>query len=158
MKPILYILCGPPGCGKSYFSEHFVGFNRVWISRDLFRFRIVNENENYFSKEKEVFKMFSTTIAGYLRQGIDIIADATHLHYYSRKKLTNAIDKIFKDYQIIYIIFNTPIEEILYRNDQRTGREKVPEEILYKMIDEFSPPYQEDDREIARWTIEGRKY
>lgn len=153
MKPTLYILCGIPGCGKSSFAQNFLNRNKVWISRDFFRFHLVSENEPYFSKEKEVFKMFYETIATYLKNGINVIADATHLNYTSRKKVTNAIDTIFKDYQIIYIVFDTPLELALERNEQRQGREKVPQEVIKNMNDSFTIPYHEDPRAVEIWTI-----
>ena len=153
MKPTLYILCGIPGCGKSSFAQNFITRNKVWVSRDFFRFHLVKENEEYFSKEKEVFKMFSETIAMYLKNGTSVIADATHLTYFSRKKTIDAVDKIFKDYQIIYVVFDTPLELALERNAMRQGREKVPEEAIKNMNDSFTIPYQEDPRTVEIWTI-----
>lgn len=57
MKKI-YLLCGIPGSGKSTWAKNHLDDNSIWISRDLIRFSMVSEEEEYFSKEKEVFKEF----------------------------------------------------------------------------------------------------
>lgn len=158
VKPTLYILCGVPGCGKSYFAQKFVGFNRVWISRDLFRFNIVKENEEYFSHENEVFRVFIEAIVNQLKNGVDVIADATHLNIKSRKKLTNAIDKYYTNYNIIYVVFDVPIDVILKQNAQREGRARVPESAIHRMNASFYKPVEEDARAIACWTIERGGY
>ena len=52
-KPILYIMCGIPGCGKSWYATHnMVKDNVAYISRDSIRFNMLNAEDDYFSKEK----------------------------------------------------------------------------------------------------------
>ena len=75
------------------------------------------------------------------------------MNIFSRKKLTNAIDKIYTDYQIIYVIFDIPLQDILSRNQQRLGLERVPEEEIKRMYNDFSPPIHEDNREIDRYIV-----
>ena len=56
-----YVLCGIAGSGKStWINNHlaaFKGYTKV-VSRDDIRFMIDNVDEEYFSKEKQVFKKF----------------------------------------------------------------------------------------------------
>ena len=55
-------MCGPAGSGKSTYiskkilsdTDHFYHHS----SRDTIRFGLVKENEEYFSKEDEVFDLF----------------------------------------------------------------------------------------------------
>jgi predicted kinase len=154
VKPTVYILCGVPGCGKSYFAKNFVNSNRAWVSRDFFRFHLISDQEDYFSHEKETFKAYTDEIIKQLKNGMDVIADATHLNFRSRKKLTDAIDKEYKDYNIIYVVFDVPMDVILKQNAQREGRARVPENAIYRMNASYHKPFEEDKRAIACWTIE----
>ena len=110
--PILYIMCGPSGCGKSTWAHNFIRENDPLysnirdVSRDEIRFSMLKDGEDYFAHEKEVFKKFVGTICQTLIDGFDVIADATHLNEFSRRKLTQAIDMRYMDYKIIYVVFN----------------------------------------------------
>lgn len=155
--PILYILCGIAASGKTTWATNFIVKNWEqdirYVSRDDIRFSLVKEDESYFSHEKQVFKKFVNTIAATLIDGFDVIADATHLNIFSRKKLTNAIDKIYSDYQIIYVVFDIPFDTIKYRNNFREGRRKVSDEALENMFKNFNPPHHEDTREVDCYLI-----
>ena len=160
--PKLYVLCGVPACGKSYFAEQFMRDNADsdirYVSRDEIRFSLVKEEEDYFCHEKEVFKKFAGTIAATLVDGFDVIADATHLNYWSRKKLINAIDEITTDYTICFVCFETPLDICLNRNAGREGRARVPDEIMYRMSKNYTlPTFSElnDSRVTMIWHIKG---
>mgnify|MGYP002526480629 CR=1 FL=1 len=112
----LYILCGPSGSGKSTWATNFIKDKRIaYISRDNIRLSIIKEEEDYFSHEKEVFKQFVKAIAEYLIAGNDCIADATHLNMFSRCKLMQALDMYTKEYEIIYVVFNTDVGTCISR-------------------------------------------
>lgn len=155
MKPTLYILIGVPGSGKSTWANMFCKHLR-YVSRDEIRFDLINENEDYFSHEKEVFSKFVGTITQTLVDGFSVVADATHINMASRRKLTYAIDNLFKDYNIVYVIFDTPYEICFARNNMREGRAHVPEEVLKNMYNSFRAPRDdEDSRVIGSITIKG---
>ena len=145
--PKLYILCGPSGCGKSTWA-HTNMQDTMYVSRDEIRFRLVGEDEGYFSREKEVFKEFVKEIVSRLKIGADTIADATHLNEFSRRKLTQAIDMYMKDYQIIYVTFNIDIDTCLIRNTKREGRANVPENIIRNMYRDFRAPTKDEDERV----------
>lgn len=150
--PTLYILCGPSGCGKSTWASDFMKKEQDvrYVSRDEIRFHLVKEDEEYFSREKEVYKKFVGTIAQTLVDGFDVIADATHLNEFSRRKLTQAIDYTIKEYSIIYVVFTTPLEECIAHNANRTGRACVPESVIRNMYRDYKrPTMEEDERVIA---------
>lgn len=147
----LYILCGPSGSGKTTWAGKFMCENKDirYVSRDDIRYSILKEDEDYFAHEKEVFKKFVGTITETLIDGFDVIADATHLNEFSRRKLTQAIDMRFTDYEIVYVVFSTSLETCLERNSNRTGRKNVPETVIRNMFrDAKEPSYNEDERII----------
>lgn len=151
--PKLYILCGPSGCGKSTWAQKFMDIyfdeDIRYVSRDEIRFSLVKEDEEYFSYEKEVFRRFSGCIAQTLIDGFDVIADATHLNEFSRRKLTHAIDVYFKDYEIVYVIFNVSADICIEHNANREGRANVPEAVIRNMCKDFkAPSLDEDERAI----------
>ena len=151
--PTLYILCGPSGCGKTtwaykYMYEHIEDDIR-YVSRDEIRFSILKEGEDYFSHEKEVFKKFIDTIRYTLIDGFDVIADATHLNEFSRRKLTQAIDQYYTSYNIIYVSFDVKADKCIEHNTNREGRANVPENIIRNMCRDFrAPSLDEDERAI----------
>jgi len=153
--PILYIMCGPSGCGKTTWAMKFMKEHEDirYVSRDEIRFELVDPNESYFSREKEVFRRFANTIRQTLVDGFDVIADATHLNEFSRRKLTQAIDMYFKDYEIVYVSFNVSADTCIEHNANRVGRANVPETVIRNMCRDFRAPSIEED-ERAKEVIE----
>ena len=90
----LYIVVGVPGCGKSTWCNAKIAANPNWlhISRDEVRFSMIKEEDDYFSKEKQVFNEYVRQIAEGLEY-TNVIADATHLNEPSRLKLIRSIEK-----------------------------------------------------------------
>ena len=136
--PRLFIMCGLPASGKSTFAMQFIRDNDIrYVSRDEIRFSMVKENEEYFSREKEVFKKFAGTIAQTLVDGFDVIADATHLNRISRDKLIRAIDQYTTEYTITYIVLETSLETCMKRNALREGRARVPDSVMKSMAENW---------------------
>lgn len=152
MIPTLYILCGVPGCGKTTWAREFVyqQFEKDirYVSRDEIRFSIIKDEEDYFSHEKEVYWKFAETITETLIDGFDVIADATHLNEFSRRKLTQSIDRRYTDYEIVYVVFNVDLQTCLERNAQRTGRSCVPEQTIRNMYRDFRLPTKDEDERV----------
>lgn len=125
--------------GKSTFAKSIQKAGDIYISRDDIRFKLLQDNDNYFSKEDEVFKTFYTSINSSVEQYMRVFADATHLDFTSRAKLISHIDKDkFSELNIIYL--NTPLEECLRRNDKRKGRAKVPADVIKNMFEKLTIP------------------
>lgn len=144
----LYIMCGPSGCGKTTYAKKMMENQKVaYVSRDEIRYSILKEGEDYFSHEKEVFKRFVSSIIHYLPYD-DVIADATHLNEFSRRKLTQAIDMYTTDYKIVYVVFNINADTCIARNANRTGRANVPENIIRNMCRDFRAPTKDEDERV----------
>ena len=148
----LYILCGAPGSGKSYFAQNYLLKNDslYYVSRDKIRYLLINDNDEYFSKENEVFNQFVWEIKNILESKTapfsGVIADATHLNWASRRKLLKALgflDNKFKDVNVIVVYFRPNLITILNRNNNRTGREKVPEDVVKRMYNSQKTPWDD---------------
>ena len=139
----LWLTAGLPGSGKSTYVEEElnIGSNDIWVSRDLIRFAIVKEDEEYFSREDEVFRTFIQRAQTALNAPhIDrVFIDATHLNPKSRKKVLNAL-VIPDNVEVGCLFFNVPIETCIERNNRRIGRSKVPEKVIYNMAKTLIPP------------------
>ena len=92
----LWLMCGIPGSGKStWIREHEKYFEPSYkvISRDEIRFSMLGENDDYFSKEKEVWDEYVKQAKDSLSKNDDTILDATHLNEASRTKILRAFIK-----------------------------------------------------------------
>ncbi len=143
----LFIMCGCPGSGKSYIIEKkFLPHSYVsCVSRDYIRFQLVEDNKDYFSKEKLVYRLFVENIVGYLQSPVRdaVIADATHINWASRRKLINAIGKYIpldNQLNIVPVAVKCRLEDALARNALRGGRAYVPEKVVRDMYVRFQDP------------------
>ena len=137
----LHILVGVPGCGKSTWAA--AQKDKVVVSRDEIRFSLLNADDRYFDKEKEVFNTYTATIKKELELGHSVIADATHLDSKSRAKLINAIG-IIPDVELVFDVFNTPLQTCIMRNSLRAGIRKVPTKVIVDMFIRMEPPTSEE--------------
>ena len=140
----LYVLCGIPGCGKSTWVKNRMAENTsstdpkwVYVSRDEVRFSMIKEEDDYFSKEKQVFEEFVNRLCGNLSDAYvsNVIADATHLNEISRDKLINAIRRKRPNLplHITMVYFDIPLEVCKFRNRKREGRAFVPDHVMDNM-------------------------
>lgn len=138
----LWLLVGIPGSGKSTWArEQLNSESKHWISRDIIRFGMVQEDEEYFSKEKEVFNLFVRAVQADIDSNsiTDIYVDATHINEASREKLLRRL-KNLENVNLNAIVFDIPLEVCLERNAQRTGRACVPETAIRNMYKNFTNP------------------
>lgn len=131
----LYLLCGPAGCGKSTWASRQQG--AVIVSRDEIRFSLVSENEEYFSREREVFNIYAQTINKEITEDNQkiVIADATHLTPKSRQKILSKLN--LKNTKVVAMNFIIPKVTTENRNNLREGRKKVPQNVIDKMYKDF---------------------
>jgi tRNA uridine 5-carbamoylmethylation protein Kti12 len=136
-------MVGIPGSGKSYIANILAEeANGIVVSRDEIRFKYLKDDEEYFHHEKKVFKEYVNTIQKYLDESETVIADATHLNAPSRVKLLNNLYFTKEDY-VVPVVIKTPFEICSERNAQRTGRSRVPDDVLKGMYDSFTDPAED---------------
>lgn len=145
----LIMMIGIPGSGKSTVAKKWIpkGDTR-YISRDDIRFKMVKEDEEYFSKEKEVFQEYLRQIDAAIARGTRyIFADATHLNRASRKKVLSQLKN--KPDIVCAFYLDVPIDIALERNAQRTGKTFVPETAIRNMWNSMQFPQADEGIDIV---------
>ena len=136
----LYLMCGIPGSGKSTFLKNIVKKDTPFtiISRDAIRFSIVKPEEDYFSHEDEVLKIFWKKINESLAAGKDTFVDQTSLNPRARKWLLQHVNGYIHA-NLIWI--KEDLETCLKRNELRYGtRAYVPQKVIRRMYNQFVEP------------------
>ena len=144
-KSKLYLLMGAPGSGKSTYLKTRFSQPPVVVSRDAVRFAMVSEDEEYFSKEKEVFREYIEQIRTALKFNKEVFADATHLNESSRAKVLFALGYDLKDVEVNVIWVRVPLEVAITQNELRQGtRAYVPKSVIRRMYSQATMPSKEE--------------
>lgn len=132
----LWLTSGVPASGKTTFIKENLP-DTPHISRDEIRFKMLGDNEDYFSHENEVFNEFVKEIQEALDNENACVADATHLDERSRNKLLDKLN--LEEVEIIILSFKVPLGTLLERNENRTGRAYVPKSVIRRMYHQLKP-------------------
>lgn len=131
----LFLLSGVAGAGKSTWAKKQVETNGgVWISRDVIRFALVPEGEDYFSREDEVFSRFISDIQEQINNPIatNIYVDATHLNKTARDRVLKRLNLTTLD-EVNCVFFDISADVAIERNKPRTGQAHVPPSVIRRM-------------------------
>ena len=133
-------MVGVPGSGKSTWLEHLKNTPGVSIvSRDQIRFSIIKEGDEYFSKEKEVFKKYCAEIQEKIDSEVkNIYCDATHINEKSREKLLGNLR--LEGYKVNAVVLNQNLKTCFVQNAKRDGIQRVPESAIKRMWFGFRHP------------------
>lgn len=145
MKSTLIVMCGPQACGKSTLAKWIEDSHEdcILVSRDKIRFALLGEDEDYFAKEKLVLRQFFHNINEGLQNHKYVIADATHISRKSRNQLFSNVNT--KGVRVVGVWVEVPMHVAIKQNEQRTGRARVPEEVIRRAFrTKFTP--QNDER------------
>lgn len=117
--------------------------NTAYISRDEVRFSMLSDTDDYFAKEDAVFTEFIKRINNAIADSniYNIIVDATHLNWASRNKTLRNLH--LENCKVIAVVFNTPLNVCLDRNEKREGRAKVPRGVIRRMFYQQTDPHND---------------
>ena len=100
---------------------------------------MLKDDEDYFAHEGTVFTTFLQKIEEALLSKVDrVFADASHLNQASRAKVINKVGQYADEIDVIWL--KTPLMECYKRNENRTGRARVPKPTIKSMHDSIQEP------------------
>lgn len=137
------MLVGLPGSGKThYVNKYLKKENTTILSSDEIRKVLFGSEEAQWGNSA-VFDAMNRAAIENLKQGRDVIYDATNINSKRRMALLEQIKKEVKeDIFFMAIILATPYEICVERQQQR--ERKVPEKVINRMIKNFEVPYYEE--------------
>lgn len=168
MKPILMMLCGLPGAGKSHYAKKISEENDFVIySSDTIREELFGDINNQDNNE-EVFKELHKKVKENLKNGKNVIYDACNISSKRRRAFLTELKKI--PCKKLCVIVATPYEECIRANKLRDRI--VPDEVIKKMYKSWNTPfffegwdelgiYYKQDTKLLRatdWLIEHMNY
>lgn len=146
----LKLLVGIPASGKSTWAAQEAErlederYSTAIISRDKVRKCMLNDGDDYFSKEKAVFNEFVRQINECLEVGIDFVfVDATHINPASRNKTLSNL-RPDPNTNLVLEILPVETETAIKRNKQRTGFARVPDAAIERMQRDFKIPTRQE--------------
>ena len=149
----LNIIIGIPGSGKSNYAKKYLLINNsVYLSSDDIRVELYGFEDQ--THNDVVFETMKKRTLNALKEGKDVIYDATNLNKKRRNSIINEARKL--GVQIDAYLCCTPINIILERNITRVERQ-LPWDKLVQMIQSIeSPMYYEGFDNI--YLVDGGMY
>lgn len=138
--PVLTILVGLPGVGKSTYAKNVVELknNTVWISSDAIRERLYGDASCQKDPSK-VFEIMQEETLNALNKGFSVIYDATSV---TRKSRAGILEKVPKFVHKECVICWAPLD-IIYSRDALREKSVGPE-VIEKMLRRFEAPFYDE--------------
>lgn len=150
-NPTLYILIGVPGSGKSTYAEELfqkAEKGTALVSSDQIR-KSLYGRESCQDNPKKVFAIAHNTVIDQLKNGYDVIFDATNIYAKDRKELILKVCfEVTQPVRFIAVYFDTPISECIKRQDLR--ERKVPTRVIEKMGRQIDKPTFQEGFDIIK--------
>lgn len=139
-KPILILLVGIPGSGKTTYAKNYIeqNVNTIHLSSDAIRKELYGD-EAIQGNPGEVFFLMQKRAVEALNNGIDVIYDSTGM---TRKDRTGVINICPKFTKIECHIIWAPIEECIERDATRDRT--VGKVVIDRMLKRFQAPYYDE--------------
>lgn len=135
MKPILIMLVGLPGVGKSHIAKGLLEQGYTVHSSDKIREELGDVNDQ--SNNSKVFEILGKRVKEDLQNGQDTVYDATNISYKKRMAFLKELKNI-KCVKTCLWVYGS-YEFCLKNNSER--ERKVPEEVITRMYKNFNVPY-----------------
>ena len=139
----LIILSAMPGSGKSTWAKNYQSEHphTLIISSDQIRYEVTG-TLNDFSRQKEVWELFSLRIHEYAKKydDVTVILDALNDLNSLREKYVKENPE-FDKYELV--VFPRTVDQIRYYNKQRSADSIVPDDQLEILVNKWEDPSEE---------------
>lgn len=150
----LFMLVGISGSGKSRAAaELFPG--AVIVSSDAIREEIYGD-ENCQEDPVKVFRIVHERVKQALREGRDVVYDATNLSSKRRRGFLNDLKAAKIDCEKRCIVVVAPIEQCIAR--RRIAARKVPDYVIWRQVAQFEMPLKSEGWDKIGHIVSGRPY
>ena len=139
-RPVLILLCGIPGSGKTTWAKNYISKNPdfVHLSSDAIRAELYGD-ENIQGNPVEVFTLMQKKAVESLNAGHNVVYDATSM---TRKDRAGIISMCPKFTHIQCNIIWAPIETCIERD--ATRERTVGKEVIDRMLKRFQMSYYDE--------------
>lgn len=119
-EPVLIVVSGLPGTGKSYFSRRLAEHVALLVlESDVLR-RALFSPPSYTSKESaQLFRAVHLLVEQLLKKGISLVLDATNLSERFRERLYSIADRL--DVKLVLVRVEAPLEVVRQRLEGRVA-------------------------------------
>lgn len=137
--PVLFVLQGLPGSGKSTKAREILEANPdqryVRVNRDTLRDMAHFGRTGEKDKEAAISIIKFATIEALLAEGYSVISDDTNF----RKEPLDKLKDIARRQKAAFILHrvNTPLEECIKRDAKRDGPARVGEAVIRRFYDDY---------------------
>ena len=139
----LIVLSAMPGSGKSTWAKNYQKEHphTLIVSSDDIRYELTGQMQD-FSRQKEVWELFSLRIHEYAKKfdDVTVILDALNDLNLLRRKYVNDNHEFDK---YILVLFPRTLEQIRYYNKQRNECSIVPDDQLEILVNKWEEPSQD---------------
>lgn len=132
----LLMMVGLPGSGKSTYANKMKSHGYVVHSSDSIRKELYGD-ESIQGDGNKVFRLLHSRIINDLKEGKNVVYDATNIHSKGRVNFLNTVKNI--DCKKYCVVFATPIDKCLERNSKR--ERMVPLYVISKMYRQWETPH-----------------
>lgn len=137
VPPVINVMIGPPGSGKTTFAEGVMKLNPelVRISKDMLRdqLRASYTTNNEINTEPLVNSIYDAMIEKAIDRGFSVVLDTTNCDY---KVLAKRLEYYIQLAEVNLVFMeDLPMETLIARNDTRT--KKVPVEVIKSMSNKY---------------------
>ncbi len=136
----LYITVGLPGSGKSTYAKEFIkGKDIEYLSSDSLR-AVYGKSEEDQTVTPLVFGHIKKTVDEFLKDGKNVLVDATSVNRRERSDYINSAKKYGA--KVVAIVFKMDRQGLIDRNKKRgeQGGRVVPDWVIDKMLNKFEEP------------------
>jgi len=153
MPPILYLLIGVQGAGKStWAAANAARLEAEVVASDAIRNELEAAGHPAAGHSEQVFAVLAERVAAGLTSGRNVIADATHVRRAWRSATLAAARA--QAARLLAVWFDVPLAVSLARNAQRPGGpwgdRIVDEAVIRRLWRELEPPGLDEFDEILK--------